>query len=520
MTTKVERYRFRRTSPAVEALLAGLGDDALTAATEAAGDRPSPEGGGPVTAPQDSFAAPAPERAPDPAPPPSGRQLRLARRKAQKLGLAPKSDLDAVRMLEAKGLDPFAIDNGLDDLPEEIPGAVLPAAEARARDALPAPQRRQREIYDIRRDIARRRRVRTAQLLVRLALFIFLPTLLAGWYFFRVATPMYATRSEFVILQADAATGPLGGIFAGTQFATNQDSISVQSFLQSMDAMLRLDRDLDFVAHFSQPWIDAIQRMPENATNEQAYAVYKKRVKIGYDPSEGVIRMEVSAADPGLAEAFATHLIRYAEDRVDALSQRKREDAMRSAEDSLKEARAERRDAQERLVRLQEGTLLDPQAVVGSLRSQINTIEMQIQEKDLQKAALLDNLRPNEARVAGVQSDIDRLNDMLAELNARMTRVQSDRQSLAETTVQVQMAQADLSTSDMFLQSALENEKQASLEASRQVRYLTTSVRPVQPQSPSYPRAFEDTLLVMLVLSGGYLMISLTAAILREQVSS
>ena len=48
----------------------------------------------------------------------------------------------------------------------------------------------------------------------------------------------------------------------------------------------------------------------------------------------------------------------------------------------------------------------------------------------------------------------------------------------------------------------------------------TVSVRPVASQDASYPRAFENTILAFLVFAGIYLMISLTASILREQVSS
>lgn len=473
----------------------------------------------------------------------TGRQLRMARRVAQKHGLAPTSDFDAVRLLRARGIDPFKRANMLevlpqnsskalaptgDDgaaLPQTVPagqGAQLPAAP---RKAPPPPgglsERRQREIMEIQRDISRRRRRKTLQLLTRLTFFVFLPTLLAGYYYYRVATPMYAAKSEFLILQADAtSSGALGGLLSGTQFATNQDSIAVQSYLQSKDAMVRLNEDLDFAGHFANPAIDPIQRLPPDPTTEEAYRVYKKYVQIGYDPTEGVIKMEVAAESPEVAAEFSSQLISYAEQRVDELSLRKRDDAMQSARESLERAKAERREAQEALVRLQEGTVVDPEAVIGTLRTQISTYEIQLQEKELQLAALMDNARPNQARVDGVQADIARLNQLLTRLNARMTEARGDGASLAADTAQIQMAQADLATADLFLQSALQNEKQTELEANRQVRYLTTSVRPVAPQDPSYPRAFENTILVFLILSGVYLMISLTMAILREQVSS
>jgi capsular polysaccharide transport system permease protein len=42
----------------------------------------------------------------------------------------------------------------------------------------------------------------------------------------------------------------------------------------------------------------------------------------------------------------------------------------------------------------------------------------------------------------------------------------------------------------------------------------------VAPDEAAYPRAFENTLVVMLIFAGIYLMISMTVAILREQVSA
>ncbi|MCB1311912.1 MAG: capsule biosynthesis protein, partial [Sedimentitalea sp.] len=86
--------------------------------------------------------------------------------------------------------------------------------------------------------------------------------------------------------------------------------------------------------------------------------------------------------------------------------------------------------------------------------------------------------------------------------------------------VRIQMAQADLATRDLMLQSALQQVEQTRMEANRQVRYLTTSVEPVASEAPSFPRKFENTILAFLIFAGIYLMISLTASILREQVTS
>lgn len=475
----------------------------------------------------------------------TGRQLRMARRMAQKHGLAPTSDFDAVRLLRVRGIDPFqranilelvATDGRPQAAPEDTPDAAaggapnqrvqLPQTMPMARQTLPSTDlspadRRAEEIMAIQRDIGRRRRRKLMLLMSRLMAFVMLPTIVVGYYFYAIATPMYSTKSAFLILSADGggSGGGLGGLLP-SQFATGQDAIATQEYLQSKDAMLRLDGDVGFRSHFSQPWIDPLQRLEADASNEDAYGLYKKYVKLGYDPTEGVIRMEVSTADPAVSAEFSEHLITYAEERVDELSQEKRQDAVKTAIESLEQAKADRRAAQQMLVSLQEGSILDPEGEIAGIRSLIGTVELQMQEKQLALSVQLNNARPNRAKVAALESEIQILQAELTRQKARLTEAAEGGSSLASKTAAIQMAQADLATSDLVLQSALEAKRQSEVEANKQVRYLTVSVRPLASQDASYPRSFENTILAFLIFSGIYLMISLTASVLREQVSS
>ncbi|QFT97512.1 hypothetical protein FIU85_09380 [Roseovarius sp. THAF8] len=466
----------------------------------------------------------------------TGRQLRMARRMAQKHGLAPTSDFDAVRLLRARGIDPFQGSNIVQlvsagentqpaqtgderiQLPQTVPvGQVaLPSTELSPAD------RRAQEIQKIQRDIASRRRKKMLLLISRLAAFVMLPTLIAGYYFYNIATPMYSTKSEFLIITADGSGGGKGGLggLLPSQFATGQDSIAVQSYLESKDAMLRLNEDVGFKAMFSSDEIDPIQRLDPDATNEEAYKVYQKYVKLGYDPTEGVIRLEVATADPETSREFSEKLIEYAEENVDSLSQEKRFDAVKTAEAALEEAKEERRAAQRRLVELQEGSILDPEGEIANIRQLIGNVELQLQEKQLALNTQLANARPNTARVEALRSEVQVLSRELAKQNARLTEATEERTSLASQAAEIQMAQADLATSDLVLQSALETKRQSEIEANKQVRYLTVAVKPVASQDPSYPRKFENTLLAFLIFGGIYLLLSLTASVLKEQVSS
>jgi capsular polysaccharide transport system permease protein len=461
----------------------------------------------------------------------SGRQLRMARRVAQKNGIDVQDDFIAVAELRKRGIDPFQSSKILDllvpaeDKPAgagrtQLPQVTKPAVNLPANPVLDDTQRAL-EILRMQRDIQRRRRRNFLLLLTRLAAFVALPTLIAGWYYFRIATPLYATKSEFVIQQAEAQATGLGSMFRGTQFATSQDSITVQSYLQSRDAMLRLDQDLGFKAHFSNPAIDPIQRLEPDATNEAAYKLYKRNVSIGYDPTEGIIKMEVIAADPVLSQKFSEALIRYAEEQVDQLTFRLREDQMKGARNSFADAENKVSAAQNRVLELQEKLgVLDPLTETSSVMTQISTFEIELQKKRLELQQLLDNARPNQARVDGAKGDIDRLEALIAQLRAPLTKGSGDVASLAQVTGQLRIAEADLETRQMLLSAALQQLETARIEANRQVRYLSMGVNPVAPDEATYPRSFENTLLAFLIFAGIYLMLSLTASILREQVTS
>ncbi|WP_417807938.1 capsule biosynthesis protein [Thioclava sp.] len=473
----------------------------------------------------------------------TGRQLRLARRMAQKHGIQATSDFEAVLLLRRRGIDPFDRSNivalvkphDLDEttsralartdgagadtrvqLPQTTKPGQLPSTEVNAAD------HRAAQILKIQRDIAKRRRRKLGLLAARLMFFVFIPTIVAGYYYYAMATPMYGTKSAFVIQKAEGmGQSGLGSLFSGTQLATNQDSVTVQSYMQSRDAMLRLNKDLGFKKVFENPDIDVLQRLPPNASDEQAYRLYQKNVKIGYDPSEGIVKMEVVAPNPQTSQKFSEALISYAEQQVDQLTSRLRGDQMQGARESYEDAEAKVFAAQAKVQKLQEKVgILDPVSENSMVMGQISSFETELQRKNLELGQLLDNARPNQARVDGVKGDIARLKATIDKLRNQLTQAKGTGESLAAVTGQLQIAQGELQTRQMLLSAAAQQMETARIEANKQVRYLEMGVRPIAPDEPTYPRAFENTLLAFLIFSGIYLMLSLTASILREQVSS
>lgn len=556
MKLRVNRFRTRRPEPVAapvaapvlpavsrqpvvgdEAFFPGAADDGFAGMTfptaNRAGSGGSPENAGNDAAPIDIDSIRREGL--------TGRQLRMARRVAQKYGLPATSDFDAVRLLRNQGIDPFQVNSVLElvsssdappesagsraltvpagdgvRLPQTIKPIQVPTTEQRADDSHIA------EVGRIQRDMALRRSRKSMLLAVRLAVFVGLPTLLCAIYYYAIATPMFSTKTEFVIQQAEpAAAAGMGSLLRGTQFATSQDSIAVQGYLQSPDAMQRLDADNGFRQHFSAPDIDPLQRLDPEGTNSAAYKAYRRHVMISYDPTEGLIKMEVTAATPQAAVEFSNALIGYAEDRVEGLTLRLREDQMKGARESFDETEAKLNDANKRVIDLQEKyKVLSSDIEVTLITGQIATLDGQLTLDRLSLAQMESNESPNLARMEPLKRRIATLEAEIGGLRARMTEDSASGLSLARIQSELLVAQSDVATRQLMLSQSLAAMESARVEANRQTRYLSISVSPVAPDEASYPRAFENTIVSMLIFAGIYLMISMTVAILREQLTA
>lgn len=471
----------------------------------------------------------------------TGRQLRIARRMAQRHNLSPTSDLDAVRLLRRQGIDPFGQKDQMGVLtpanpapgepqggaqPVSLPATVRKQQVGKADKVAPPvidDDTREREVRKIQRELVKRRRRRLGILMVKLAAFVGLPSLIAGYYFYVVATPMYATYTEFVIQKAESpsALGGTGGLLSGSPFETATDSITVQGYLTSRDAMIRLNENPGFKQYFSAGTVDVLQRLEPDATNEDVYKVYKKRVIIGFDPTEGVVKMEVIAPSPDASKQISEALIGYAEEQVDQLTARLREDQLAGARTAYEEAEAKMEAALEEVAVLQRRQkTLDQAAENTRILAQITELEGQELSKELELAQLEDNVRPNRTKLRVLKREIEILQSKIADLRKLISDGNGTEGSLIDNTADVRKAETNLALRQQLLAQALQNLETARLDANRQTRYLSMGVSPVTPDKATYPKAFENTLLSIVIFAGIYLMVSLTASILREQITS
>ncbi|MBD3678594.1 MAG: hypothetical protein HUJ27_09355 [Rhodobacteraceae bacterium] len=340
--------------------------------------------------------------------------------------------------------------------------------------------------------------------LVSFLLCAVLPTLLSAVYFLGVASDRYVSGAGFAVrgLGAEAAPDSLG-LVTGIPRADRMtpDGYILLEYLESRDLLARLDAELDLRAAYAAPGVDPVLRLAPDATPEVFHDRWRQRIRSSFDPVTGLIRFEVEAFDPDLAQLTAQRVLTHAGALVNDLSEAARERALGHAE-------AERERAEDRL-----------RAALSALRAFRDREGV----LDPSREAEMDAERRGElfARLAGLRARIatleDRLDSGAPALGLLRSQADTLETQLAEASVQdhvtprladYERLQVEKRLAEEGYASALVSLEQARFNAGRQERYLAIYAHPARPVEPTRPRR---ALSVVLTAVGATLLWGIAA---------
>jgi len=91
-----------------------------------------------------------------------------------------------------------------------------------------------------------------------------LPTLIAGVYFFAIASDLYSSEVKFIVRGPNKApTSAISAMLSSSGAAGgSEDTYAVLDYITSRDAARRLEREVDLRALLSRPEGDLITRFP------------------------------------------------------------------------------------------------------------------------------------------------------------------------------------------------------------------------------------------------------------------
>lgn len=345
------------------------------------------------------------------------------------------------------------------------------------------------------------RRSRARLLLLRLALFVGMPTLLAALYYGIWASDQYQSTSVVTVEAADDKfSGNFGMLFGALPTSgTARDVLLVRDYIQSRDMLAYLTAEHGWREHVADPHLDWWSRLSVDASSEDVYEDYLERIEVAHNTMSNTLSVGVRAYSAQRAHAFAQAILAASEDMVNQMSDRVRVDRMRFAQGELDKAEQRYAKAAEGLLALQgQGVEIDP---VGSA-TVLMGVRAELEGELARARAELDTvravMRPDAPKVRELQQ---RVQSLARQVDAQGRRLvdKTDTGGLNQQIARFEPAMMEKEFAQKALESAAKALELARIDASRQHRYLVTISSPSLPDEPTHPRRGWSVLTVMVL---------------------
>ncbi|RJF94489.1 hypothetical protein D3874_01235 [Oleomonas cavernae] len=340
------------------------------------------------------------------------------------------------------------------------------------------------------REAIRRGKIRSA---IFSLLVLVVPTLISAVYIYGYASDVYQVDTLFQVRTSYDAGGMGGGGKGALSFLKGgsvmgramDESFSVVRYIESRNAMDKLQGALDLRKAFTDESVDSYSRLDANADGEAFYGYYNDMVSIYFDEVSGMINLETRAFDADLAYKMATGLAKQGEDLINQFNTRSETDLTALARNELKDAEQRMRDAEVALTRFRnEHGSLDPSATSASVNSIISTLKGQAAAIEAEMRAITDISHGEVPRLAELRNKLAGLREQIKIEESRLTggadswAAQIEEYSIL--TLQAELAKQSYANAQTGLDSAL-------VEARRQKLYVVDVVSPMQPKEARLP---------------------------------
>lgn len=339
-------------------------------------------------------------------------------------------------------------------------------------------------------------------------LIVMLPTLIVAGYYYLIAADQYESEAHFMIRSSEGGSntptgfGSLLGL-AGGMTQSQGEALSVADYLESHDAVARLNRDIDLVQRFRRPEADLLSRLATpNPTPERLLKYYKGKVLVLYNRDTGIAKLTVRAFRPDDSLQIIQRLMAMGEQRVNVLNARSYTDGIASARRQLDLAEAAVSGIQSTLTNFRQSQAdIDPEGsgkaqigLVSTLRANLAAAQSQLETM----GAFVNHGSP---QYVAMQRQVQSLQSQLAAQSGRLASGSgSSGGSIARDLGGYEKLRLRQEFAGKRYEAAAAAYEQARDRAQRQQLYLVKVVEANLPVKSEYPERGRIVLTVFLAL--------------------
>lgn len=351
------------------------------------------------------------------------------------------------------------------------------------------------------------------------ALFVVLPTIAAAAYLYLYASDQYRTETRFIIKssQKSVSTG-LSAILESTGLTTaTGDTYAVIDFLESRDALARLQERVPFEKMMAREDADFLARYPGYAFEDNFEALYEhygRKVEVFLDATTGITQLSVLAFSPEESLRIAEALVAISEEFIDRLNERSLEDSMELASASVARAETRVREAQSALTQYRiENGIVDPTIDVKRLSGLTEGLTVELLKLD-QRIEALQRSAPRSPQLNILRQSREKLVAQIGDQNEELAG--DGNEMLPEQIARFSELELEAQFAVKGLEAANVSFEKARQETLRKQLYLTPVVEPRSVDDSRDPKRLEILAIVFALLSSAFLILWLLTANMRE----
>ena len=338
-------------------------------------------------------------------------------------------------------------------------------------------------------------------------------------YWLGIASDRYVSESRLIIQSTNLHSGvamDLGSLISGNAGGNRPDQLLLREHLRSPDMAEKLDAQLGLREHFGThgDWFSRMWQGAE-ASREDFYAYYLRRMQVEYDEFAGVLVLKSEAYMPEKAQQITQMLVQEGERFMNRMAHAIAQDQVTFLEGQVQALNSKVQSSRRALLEFQEQKgLISPEASAQVIATIVASLQGQLVDLQAQRAAMQAYLVGDHPNVVILNQRISAIEKQIAQEQAKLAAPGGKTLNrTAEAFAQLELqSKFDL---DMY-KTALTALEQGRLEATRTLKKVSVLQQPNLPQEATEPRRLYTAsiwILTILLLAG---VVHLLLAIVRD----
>ena len=344
-----------------------------------------------------------------------------------------------------------------------------------------------------------------------------LPLAAYSVYQLRIATDRFHSEATISIAQGGNTAPSLDlSVLGLPTVADDKDATTLVTFINSLDMLQALEPEMQLRAHYSNPEIDWMSRLPPEASLEAFHDYLSHYVVVSYDPGSRLVNIHVESFSREYAQKLVNAILSHAQTFVDHLNSRVTVEQTKFFANQLSITESRLRDAKDEMLRFQRDNGLlttDVEAqLINTSIGQLSGLLIKAQgELEVQRQQLNDN----SPVIQNLKAQIDTLKKQINQEKDKLS-VGTSGSPVTELAARFEELKFNLEFAQTLYKSNLAQLERSRIEAVQRLKYLIVVTTPSIADASLYPDRPYNITTAAIVLLMLFFVITLVIAIIRE----